>query len=289
MSSFSDLLNKPLPSKANGSFYEGDEEDFEKELAKDDATSTSNNDPIEKEGCCSTSDECGPTGVACGNGGMCEDDDDDDVDDITMSVDDLEDDDDIEDMSDSELAALDAELSDSQVDAIADDGESEVNLSSDEEQEADDMMAVAATTALINDEMNNEEKTKFIESTEFVAAAVNEGLLLESDVNELATTLGLVTEANNYNKKMIIRLDREAKKKQLFAIAVNVSAAAHHDADYVKLKKVNRMRKILRRKLIKKYHAEATRRMKIYFKKLTTSRATPLQKIGQALSRDNKD
>jgi hypothetical protein len=288
MSKFSDLLNKPLPSKTNGSFYEGDEEDFEKELDKETA-STSNNDPIEKEGCDPAADECGPTGVECGANGVCEDDDDDDVDDISVSVDDLDDDDDIEDMSDSELAALDAELSDDQVDAIADDGECEVNLSSDEEQEADDMMAVAATTALINDEMNNEEKTKFIESTEYVSAAVNEGLLLESDVNELATTLGLVTEANNYNKKMIIRLDKEAKKKQLFAIAVNVSAAAHHDADYVKLKKVNRMRKILRRKLIKKYHAEATRRMKVYFKKLTTSRATPLQKIGQALSRDHKD
>jgi hypothetical protein len=297
MSRFSDLLNNPLPSKAK-LMTEGTD-DFEKELDKEDASADapSANDDIEKEGC-NSGEECGPNGnceedcPVCGNedfvhhdGEPCPDcgynDDDDDVNII-------DDEDDIDDLSDSELAALDAELSDDIADDIADDGETPVNLTADEEQEADDMMAVAATTALINDEMNKTEKTKFIESAEYVAAAVNEGLLLESDVNELATTLGLVTEANNYNKKMIIRLDKEAKKKQLFAIAVNVSAAAHHDADYVKLKKVNRMRKILRRKLIKKYQAEATRRMKIYFKKLTSSRATPLQKIGQALSRDNK-
>lgn len=291
MSRFSNLLNSPLPSKAK-LMTEGTD-DFEKELDKEDASmDTSGNDDIEKE--CGSNGNCEEDCPVCGNedfvhhdGEPCPDcgynDDEDEVD-----VNIIDDEDDIDDLSDSELAALDAELSDDIADDIADDGETPVNLTDDEEQEADDMMAVAATTALINDEMNKTEKTKFIESAEYVSAAVNEGLLLESDVNELATTLGLVTEANNYNKKMIIRLDKEAKKKQLFAIAVNVSAAAHHDADYVKLKKVNRMRKILRRKLIKKYQAEATRRMKVYFKKLTSSRATPLQKIGQALSRDNK-
>lgn len=296
MSRFSNLLNSPLPSKAK-LMAEGTD-DFEKELDKEDTSmDTSDNDDIEKE--CGSNGNCDEGSCeedcpVCGNedfvhhdGEPCPDcgyNDDDDEGDVSI----IDDEDDIDDLSDSELAALDAELSDDIADDIADDGETPVNLTDDEEQEADDMMAVAATTALINDEMNKTEKTKFIESAEYVSAAVNEGLLLESDVNELATTLGLVTEANNYNKKMIIRLDKEAKKKQLFAIAVNVSAAAHHDADYVKLKKVNRMRKILRRKLIKKYQAEATRRMKVYFKKLTSSRATPLQKIGQALSRDNK-
>lgn len=292
MSRFSDLLNSPLPSKAlSGDFFEGSD-DFEKDFEKDTSSDDVSTDSIEKEGCgCGDSEECGSNcGPNCDEHGDTDvlagvDEDDDEIGDISMDVLDG-DEDDIDNMSDAELAALDAELSDEHVGAIADDGESEVSLSADEEQEANDMMSVAATTALINDEMNKEEKCKFIESTEWVSAAVNEGLLLESDVNELATTLGLITEANNYNKKMVIRLDKEAKKKQLFAIAVNVSAAAHHDADYVKLKKVNRMRKILRHKLIKKYQAEATRRMKVYFKKLTTSKATPLQKIGQALSRD---
>jgi hypothetical protein len=269
--SFSDLLKRPLPSKEK-EMFESDEEDMDMD---------SDDEPDTEEGCCDSGRECGSMG--------CEDADPVDTAQVVSDSDDDDDDDDDfdpDEMSDEELAALDAELTDDEADALIDNEDNdEVELSPEEEQEADDMMGVAATTVLIKDEMNKDEQKKFIESEEAVRAAINEGLLLESDVNDLAADLGLFTEKKNYNKKMIIRLDKEAKQKQLFALAVNVSAAAHNDPDYRKLKKVNRMRKILRAKLVRKYKAEATKRMKVYYKKLTTSKSGPLAAIGKALHR----
>lgn len=262
---FDELLKRPLPSKEK-SYFESDDD-------MDDSDVDASDEP--------DTDECGSMG--------CEDADPVDTAQVVTDSDDDDDDDDDDfdpdEMSDEELAALDAELSDDETDTLLDgeDDNDEVELSPEEEQEADDMMGVAATTVLIKDEMNKNEQKKFIESEEAVRAAINEGLLLESDVNDLAADLGLFTEKNNYNKKMIIRLDKEAKQKQLFALAVNVSAAAHNDPDYRKLKKVNRMRKILRAKLVRKYKAEATKRMKVYYKKLTTSKSGPLAAIGKAL------
>ena len=102
--------------------------------------------------------------------------------------------------------------------------------------------------------------------------------MTEADVNQMSADLGLVQESK-YNKKMIIRLDAASKKKQLYALAVNVSAAAHGDADYRKLRKVMKMRKILRARLEKKYRSEATKRMKIYFNRLKNSKSGFLNKI----------
>ena len=281
MSNFKDLLNSPLPSKRGNIFTESEDDDT---MRDEDIDAQSEPDTEECGNLCGS--ECGD---ACGN--ECGDDCDDDTIGVVSDAEDSEEDDDDDDndnfdpdeMSDEELAQLDAELSDDEADALVDDEDDEVELSPEEEQEADDMMGVAATTVLIKDEMNKEEQKKFIESAEDVQAAINEGLLLESDINEMASDLGLFTEKKNYNKKMIVRLDKEAKQKQLFALAVNVSASAHNDPDYRKLKKVNRMRKILRAKLVKKYKTEATKRMKVYYKKLTTSSSGPLAAIGKIL------
>lgn len=281
MSNFKDLLNSPLPSKRGNIFTESEDDDT---MRDEDIDAQSEPDTEECGNLCGS--ECGD---ACGN--ECGDDCDDDTIGVVSDAEDSEEDDDDDDndnfdpdeMSDEELAQLDAELSDDEADALVDDEDDEVELSPEEEQEADDMMGVAATTVLIKDEMNKEEQKKFIESAEDVQAAINEGLLLESDINEMASDLGLFTEKKNYNKKMIVRLDKEAKQKQLFALAVNVSASAHNDPDYRKLKKVNRMRKILRAKLVKKYKTEATKRMKVYYKKLTTSSSGPLAAIGKVL------
>ena len=277
MSNFKDLLNSPLPSKRGNIFTESEDDDT---MRDEDIDTQSEPD----------TEECGNLcGSECED--ACGDDCDDDTIGVVSDAEDSEEEDDDDDndnfdpdeMSDEELAQLDAELSDDEADALVDDEDDEVELSPEEEQEADDMMGVAATTVLIKDEMNKEEQKKFIESAEDVQAAINEGLLLESDINEMASDLGLFTEKKNYNKKMIVRLDKEAKQKQLFALAVNVSASAHNDPDYRKLKKVNRMRKILRAKLVKKYKTEATKRMKVYYKKLTTSSSGPLAAIGKVL------
>lgn len=257
MSKFSDMMNSQLPSKTNGSVVEE---------SVDETTEVATEGCEEEEGYQEEDTDLNDDGM--------DDNLDDDVDDLG------DDDDNIDDMSEEDLAALDAELSDNAIDdAIGDDNDDEeINLSPDEEVQADDMMKVAATAMLVNDELSVEEKVAFIESKE-ADIAITEGFMTDSDVNAMSVDCGLVTEGNNYNKKMIIRLDAESKKKQLKALAVNVSAAAHKDPDYYKLKKVMKMRKILRRKLAKKYNAEATKRMKVYFARLRNSKAPTLNKM----------
>lgn len=305
--SFSDLLNKPLPSAkaddeelttfesvdsdAETSGDIGDGEDGVEdgtEIQKGDTT----DEACDKEENVDT-EKC--DGTKCEDGDDFDDDDiEDDLEDpegdvasiIDDELDDDEDEDelDVDDLSSEELDALDDELTDDFVDDLAGE-EDEVTLSPDEEIEADDMMSTAATTIVVNDELNATEKAEFLESAEQLQIAVNEGLLLESDIDDLMYDLGMVTEGKNYNKKMLIRLDKKSKMKQLYSLAVNVSACAHHDPDYLKLKKVLRMRKQLRARLRKKYHAEAMKRMKVYYKRLTSSKSSVLSKIGKKISK----
>lgn len=266
MSRFSNLLNKPLPSQIVN--YISESEDFDKfEEGLDDM-----NLDMAQPG---SEVECGDNGSSCEHGEP------DDLD--GLDLDDLEgedDDFDPDDMSDSELAALDAELGGDAVDTVIDnhssDDDEEVDLSPREEMEADDLMSMAATSMLVNDELSTEEKAEFVKTE--AAIAVEEGFMTESDVNQLAIETGLVQEAR-YNNRMIIKLDAASKKKQLYALAVNVCAASHRDPDYVKLKKVMKIRKILRAKLDRKYHTEATKRMKIYYARLRHSKSGMLSKI----------
>ena len=249
MSKFTDALNSPLPSQINSDAIVTESEELENVDAEQD---------VDTEGC--EGADCEET--------ECDDD-----------IEDINDDEgfDPDNLSDEELANLDAELGNDALNSVAGEDEGEVKLSPEEEIEADDMMSVAATTMLVRDEMNVEERANFIQNE--ARTAVNEGFMTESDVNELANEIGLVQEAN-YNRKMIIRLDAESKKKQLYALAINVSAAAHNDPDYIKLKKVMKMRKILRAKLERKYHAEATKRMKVYYARLRRSKSESLSKVG---------
>lgn len=278
MSKFTDILNSPLPSKV--STIQESADDNAAVVAPGEETKEENKTPIDTK---TDAPEPEPTdvkeGTECGN--ACEDGGEDvgtdDIDDIATG----DDEDDIDSLSEEELAALDKELGDDALDSVVDD-EEEVTLSADEEMKADDMMNIAATSLLVNDELNAEEKANFV-STEAVVA-VAEGFMTDSDVNQMSSDLGLVQE-NNYNKKMIIRLDAESKKKQLYALAVNVSAAAHGDPDYYKLKKVMKMRKILRAKLEQKYKGEATKRMRIYFNRLKRSKSNTLSNIGNKVDK----
>lgn len=266
MSKFTDLLNRPLPSQGDAeNMFESENEDMEMAVPEPEDLE----DKVKQE----DGDD---------------DDDDDDNDELndlaSTALSDAEDDaeGDISDLSDEELAELDRELGGSLDDSNDDEA---VVLTPEEEKEADDMMSIAATTVLINNEMNAEEKAKFLESQLDTTIAINEGLLLESDINEMAMECGLMTEANNYNKKMIIRLDKEARMKQLYALAINVCAAAHADPDYAKLKKLTKMRKIIRTKLQKKYHGEAVKRAKVYMKRLMSSKSKPLSELGKKIQK----
>ena len=180
-----------------------------------------------------------------------------------------------DDLDDDELQKLDAELSGGSYNS-----DNEEKLTPEEEIQADDMMAVAATTLLVNDKLSGDEKKEFCSSESETATAIREGFMTEADINEMAAECGLITEAK-YTNKMIIRLDAESKKKQLYALAVNVSAAAHNDPDYIKLKKVMKMRKILRAKLDRKYHGEAMKRMKVYYARLRNSKSNTLRKVSK--------
>lgn len=278
---FQDLMNQPLPSVQEVEEASKTDKEFNAEKALAAIEESVNKFNAEKV-------------LAAMESELISDNDDDDEEDddkeIPLNVkddetedddeDDDEDDFDIDDLSDAELAALDAELRDGQVDDVAGDNDEEEELTPEEEIEADDMMKVAATTMLVNDELNAEEKVALLSNEAEIATIVNEGFLTETDVNCLAAEAGLLTEAK-YTNKMIIRLDAASKKKQLYALAVNVSAAAHNDKDYIKLKKVMKMRKILRARLEKKYKTEATKRMKIYFKRLRNSKSNTLATIGK--------
>jgi len=87
-----------------------------------------------------------------------------------------------------------------------------------------------------------------------------------------------------YNKTTV-RFSREDRKAQLYAVAINVSARAHNDPDFIKLQRVQKIRRVLKRKLRKKYHAEAVRRMKVYFKRLQSSKSPVLSAIGKKLEK----
>lgn len=269
MGKFSDALNSPLPSQISRNL---DDElssmGYMTESLDDVMDGNTDNSGIEEEGCNGSSCEGFDSSV-----------DNMDIDDSSDEGDDF----DPDDLSDEELAELDRELSDDAMGSvIGNNDDCCVDLSADEEMRADDMMNMAATTMLVNDELNAEEKAEFLESQ--VNVAIDEGFMTESDANEMYEELGLAQE-NSYNKKMIIRLDAAAKKKQLYALAVNVSAAAHGDPDYRKLRKVMKMRKVLRARLDRKYHAEATKRMKIYFARLKRSKSSALAKLGAKFSK----
>ena len=292
--SFNDLLNQDLPSRSNKSFFESADEYLDDEAYLESLLESiydeSNDDDEEfmkggkdkyKGGDPATDDVEPPADESKikiteeYDGDW----DDDDLDDIVGG----DDDDDIDSLSDDELEQLDQELSGKMIDSVVG-RETPQKLSPVEEMQADDMMSVAATAAIVNDEMNAEEKAQFIESERDVQIAINEGLLMESDIQDIANAAGKFITENNYNKKMIIRLDKNAKMKQLYAIGVNVSAAAHKDPDYYKLKKVNRIRRTLQSKLRKKYHGEALKRMRVYMKRLMSSKSKTLSNIGKKIT-----
>ena len=283
MSKFTDILNSPLPSHTDSAeamlaaieselgIESGEEymEDF------DDIDLASGSEPLSAEEN-SDYDDCiqDDEGDPSEDGSATEGSDTSVADDVEDISDDGDDDLNPDDLDDDELQKLDAELS-----GGSSNSDDEEKLTPEEEIQADDMMAVAATTFLVNDKLSGDEKKEFCSSESETAAAVREGSMTEADINELAAECGLMTEAR-YTNKMIIRLDAESKKKQLYALAVNVSAAAHNDPDYIKLKKVMKMRKILRAKLERKYHSEATKRMKVYYNRLRNSKSNTLRKIG---------
>ena len=253
--SFSDLLKKPLPSKLAEEKVTTESAEEEKETV---AVEESDEDLAIKD---LENTNTGMTLEDSDKEDENEDEDADDLDEIDLSG-----------LSDEELEELEDELRDSDLDDAAGDLE-EVELSPEEEREADDLMSLAGTTELLRSELNAEERADFLESAKDTQIAVFEGFLLESDITPASEEDDVMTEAKMYAKTSV-RFSKEDRKRQLYAVALNVSARAHNDPDYIKLQKVQKMRRILKRKIQKKYHTEAIKRMKVYFtRNLLTNRS----------------
>jgi hypothetical protein len=264
--SFSDLLKKPLPSKLTEEVVatESTEEVEEvKDVETESGEPTTNPEEVLKD--MDTEPEA-----------MTEDSDE-DIDDEIEDLDDI----DLSNLSDEELEEMEAELRDSDLDDAAGDVEP-VELSPEEEREADDLMSLAGTTELIRSELNADEQNEFFESAQDMQIAVFEGFLFESDIlPEMSDEEDVLTEKSKIATKNRIFRTADSWKAMLYAIAVNVSARAHNDPDFIKLQKVQKMRRVLRRKLQKKYHGEAVKRMKIYFNRLKASKSPILAKLGK--------
>ena len=284
MSRIDELLSRPLPSKS-GYMFEAD--DIDKYSKPNDAFVKA--DGVEPNQQYQEDDDFGYNEDDAENAFSGRYDsygDDDDSSDVgTDDISDISSLDDFDEYDDEELADLDRELSGDLDDAYSDE-ENEEELSSDAEMEADDMMSMAATTLLVNDELNADEKRDFVENEADIA--MREGFMTDADVNMIIESYSdnddYFSEAK-YNKPMMIRLDAESKKKQLYALAINVCAAANNDSDYRKLKKVLRLRKILRAKLDKKYHGQAVKRMKVYFNRLRKSKSPVLSNIAKKVDK----
>lgn len=230
------------------------------------------NEGCRKEGCRKESDDYDD-----------DEEDDDEDDDDEKEYDDFDDfTDSLTDLSDDELDELEQKLNDSDIDELSGaNDEEDVRLSSDEERKADELMSVAATTELIKNEMNAEEKSDFIESSEYIQAAIEEGFLLESDIDMIESMVKPITEASWYATKQRIQLGKEARMKQLWALAVQVCARAHNDPDYKKLQKIYKLKRLYRARLEKKYNTEAKKRMKTYIARLKNSKSKPLNDIAK--------
>lgn len=302
--SFSDILRRPLPSQ---SFYTESEDEsvfddpnalkkqFDKEVSEDVDNDTSISDDYfdysdDKTDDSEYDDECGSNdynedyeydeGSNCSN---CEEDvdlDDDDIDDIADELEDI----DLDDLSDEELSQMEDELENQEIDNIVGEPE-QVDLDPEEEKIADDLMSVSATTEILKDELNAEERARFYESARDTQIAVYEGFLLESDIEDgRDVDDDFFTESKMWRKTMV-RFSKDDRKKQLYSVAVNVSARAHNDPLYFKYQKILKARKLYKRKLEKKYHNEAIKRMRIYFNRLKNSKSSILANIGKKFSK----
>lgn len=264
--SFADLLNKPLPSKT---YTESTDEV---------STGLGNTEEVD------TSIAAGftPVGPKTNSSVLESDESESELDatDLEGLEDDL-DDIDLANLSDEELAKLEEDISDSDIDDAVGD-EPEVSLSPEEEREADDMMGVAATTELIKSELSAEEQQKFYESVD-AKIAVFENLLMESDLYNRSGDV--VTEGTRrIFQKTRVQFSKKDRLAQLFAVAVNVSAKSHNDPLYTKYQKILRIRRITRAKLRKKYRGEAIRRMKVYYQRLKNSKSPVLNKVAKSVA-----
>lgn len=208
---------------------------------------------------CGSEEECGDTDLDEDFG---EDDDEDEDDDIDNALDDLED----QSEDDIETGLMNAD----------DDNEGNEDLSPAEDQKADDMLAMVATPMLIKDELTAEESVNFYESADS-DIAVDEGLIMESDLDEIFTE-GVFASPNRPFK-----MTKKARFKQLYELSVQIEARAHRDPKMKQLDRAYKIERKIKAELRKKYGIAAKKRAMIYLKRLMKSKSGVLKNLGRKM------
>lgn len=144
--------------------------------------------------------------------------------------------------------------------SITDEVDSEP-LSPAESQRVDDVINTVATPILINGELTESEIEEFVNSMDS-DIAVTEGFLME---------------------RTIVKFDKNAKKAQLYEVAVAAVAREKKDPLFKKLNTVYKMERILKAKLRKKYHAQAQQKVKEYLARARKSKSGILSRIANKI------
>ena len=135
-------------------------------------------------------------------------------------------------------------------------------LTPDESQRVDDVINTVATPILLKSELDEVGMNEFVEG-------------IESDI---VMAEGFLTE------RTIVRFDKNAKKAQLYEVAVRAVAREKKDPLYRKLETVEKMKRIIEAKLRKKYDSQARKKMKEYLDRAKKSKSGILAKIAHKLS-----
>ena len=303
MNYLDELLSSPLPSKAEEPYEEGaddsmslldafleggDDLDIDKEMdtAMKDFKEEEEDDDFDFEACDGDIKEDSDLGL----------DDFDMEDDVDSALLDTDgdgnvDDTDIDDTLDElerELG-VDGDLPDEDLpyripDAVDDPTPAEP-LRPEDEETADHTMGVVATPVMLDETLTTEEAHQFVESGEG-EIAVAEGLMLESDLSEMVSTLSEAFEEGVFaspNQKF--KMTKKAKFKQLYQISLQIEARAHKDPYYPRLMKAYAVERKIKKGWDARYGSLAKKRALKYLKRLQTSHSPSLKKVAARLKK----
>ena len=134
-------------------------------------------------------------------------------------------------------------------------------LTPDESQRVDDTLNAVATPLLIQGE-GCKEVAEFVESVD----------------SDIAVAEGFLTE------KTIVKFDKNAKRAQLFEVAVAAVAREKKDPLYKKLQTVYKMERQIKAKLRKKYNAPAKQKVKEYLARAKKSKSGLIARIAKKIT-----
>ena len=111
-----------------------------------------------------------------------------------------------------------------------------------------------------------------------IPGAIDMADMVESGEADILVSEGYLTE------KTIVRFDKNAKRAQLYEVAVLTIAREKKDPLYRKLETVYKMERVLKAKLRKKYHSQANKKVKEWLERARKSKSGILAKIANKLS-----